>query len=561
MMSAFDQQSNRPNYGVPTQNRQTGFQSGTAANAQDPSIPPLDSTSYGNMAYFQSNGQTSASPPQRLDENTLTSLLYEQGLVGGFQGDSSLLQQPQMENPNSGTASMMGSMSPRTMNDHLSPEPYSQDGSDLNQYGQGQMNQNIPNSQFGSPMMMSDDGQSQFTTFSYEDPGFGTTATTMNPNMQNQTMNPNQVTSPNFMQHQNSGQNNTRPFMPDERPTNLSLGIPNFGNPYFPQDESHIATPTNVTGIDMSQPPHLRSPIVRIENYEDISQQHGLSRSLSKRSQGSKRSNNHLSPYGDDISDDGTLIQQPNLVSPSPFPSFPVADRNEDGSWVTETGQGGISPVDRVAMNNKNMLTIDEMEQNRLKVERNADVHEWLTHSSAGSSDEESGPRRSQFRRNGNRPRARSANDVAAMRANQPGVGYLAVPGPPGPGVLLNESSDFDDEEGDPSWPGSEFGDITPPVDLNAANEYFENHNTSNLVLDGRPWTDNEPVVSEQPTDRHQPSTANAAIMVYFAKAKEADTASLAATVGSRRRSVTDLDSLYGEQSRTNNMDLTQAEK
>src|ERR1700753_166586 len=105
-MSAFDQQPNHPNYTVPGQNRQTGFQNDTAANEQDPNLDPLDSSSFGNMAYFQPSGQNPSSPPRRLDENTLNSLLYEQGLVGAYQGDSSLLPQ-QMENPNSGAASMM----------------------------------------------------------------------------------------------------------------------------------------------------------------------------------------------------------------------------------------------------------------------------------------------------------------------------------------------------------------------------------------------------------------------------------------------------------------------
>lgn len=565
MMSAFDQQSSHPNYGVPVQSSQTGFQSGTA-NGQDPNISPLDSSTYGNMAYFQSTGDTSPSPPRRLDENTLNSLLYEQGLVGAYQGDSSLLQQPQMENPSSASTTMMSSVSPRSMNDHLSPEPFSQDGSDLNLFGQNQINPTLPNSQFGSPMVMSDDGQSTYTTFSYEDAVFAPQVNAMNPNMQNQSINPNQVTSSNFMQQHNNGQDSTRAFIPDARPTNLSLGIPNFGNPYYPQDESHMVTPTNVTGIDMSQPPHLRSPIVRIENYEDLSQQaDGLSRNLSKRSsQGSKRSNRHLSPYGnDDISDDGSLTQPHNTISTSPFPSLPLAERNEDGSWVApaETVRGGISPVDRAAMNNESMFTLDEMEEHRRRAERHADVQEWLSHSSAGSEDEGSGPRRSQYRRKINRPRARSANDVAAMRANQPGIGYLAVPGPPGPGVLLNESSDFDEEDGDPSWPGSDLEDGTPPVDLNSVNNYFANQTNNDVVLDGRPWTDNVKPASQEDMP-HQPTTANAAIMAYRVKIKEADTASLAATVGSRRRSVTDLDSLYGEQSRTSTMvDLPQAEK
>src|ERR1700761_3316748 len=186
MMSAFDQQSSHPNYGVPVPTRQTGFQSSTAGNGQDPNIDPLDSSTYGNMAYFQSTGDASSSPPRRLDENTLNSLLFEQGLVGAYQGDSSLLQQPQMENPSSASTTMMSSVSPRSMNDHLSPEPFSQDGSDLNLFGQNSINQTLPNSQFGSPLMMSDDGQSTYTAFSYEGSAFGPQVNAMNTNMQNQ---------------------------------------------------------------------------------------------------------------------------------------------------------------------------------------------------------------------------------------------------------------------------------------------------------------------------------------------------------------------------------------
>jgi hypothetical protein len=547
-MSAFEQQPNQPIYGS---NRNRSLDS--AADEQNPNMSSLSTTSYDSMAYFQSSGPPSTSPPQRLDQTTLNSLLYEQGLVGSFQQNQALLQQHQSDNVGSIPAAMMRSMSPSTMTDHLSPEPFSQDGKNMSQFGQNQMTA-LPNSQFGSPMMMSDDGQSTYTTYSYDDTAFnpvmrGTT------NMHNSSLS-DSGTSPNFLQQTHPGHNNNQMFMTNERPTNLSLGIPNFGNTCYPQDDSHIPTPTNASMMDINPPPHLRSPIVRIENYEDLSQEPlSLSRSLSTHSQGSKRSNNHLSPYGnDEISNDGTMIQQPNLTSTSPFPTFPTAERNDDGSWVpsNETGQRGINPIDRASMGNATTLTLDEIEQQRRRAERIADVQEWLTHSSAGSEDEGDGPRRSQHRRRINRPRARSANDITAMRANQPGVGYLAVPGPPGPGVLLNESSDFDDEEGEASWQGSDLEDSTPPVDPNTVNDYFISQANNQVILEGRPWTDSENKVVNVNDNPHQPVTANAAIMAYRAKIKDTDTASLTATIGSRRRSVTDLDSLFSEQSRTN---------
>jgi hypothetical protein len=441
----------------------------------------------------------------QLDEQTLNTLLYEEGLVSTFGDQTNMMQQTQR------------SASPAAQNQPM----------------HSQMTSSYSAATYPPPMTRADGSQNQFS-YPYNSP------------VMDQYMMPTQ----DSMQASQS-QMQPQAFEMNQRPTALSLQVPSFGSSFHSQDEQHM-TPNQL--VDMPQPPHLLSPIIRIENPEEFHNQSNMvSRSQSVRSQASRISHHHLSPYGnDDYSDDGVMSHHSANGSTTAFPNFSSPHRNDDGSWIkSEGGHGGLSPIDRASIFEDEIPSINDLEKERTVYSRHAGVHQWLTHSSAGSEDENKQPRRSRSKKNINRPRARSANDLAAMRANKPGVGYLAVPGPPGPGLYLNEASDFGDEEDDAS--GSPSESSTPPIDPQAVQSYLQQPQQPNgIIFRGHPWTD-EPLPADQSNDIHQPMTANAAMMVYQEKCEEPDNYSLAATIGSRRRgSQSDMSSAFGDISRRN---------
>jgi hypothetical protein len=304
---------------------------------------------------------------------------------------------------------------------------------------------------------------------------------------------------------------------------------------------------------------HLTSPIVRVEHYsrEDSPSRSDNSRPLSKRSHGSRPSANHLSPYPQDDStdDDEDTHERVRLQ-----PVVCGHERNEDGSWLASggSGQAGLSPDDRQAMGDAWVPSIGEMVEQHAKQEKKLEVQEWLTKSEVGS---EAGDVRAATGSSINllvpptsRPRAKSTNDMHQQGAQGHfGLGVRTDfnrfndAGIPGPGIYIDERSEYDDCDDE----DDEFAEPeSPPAVINTRlgqeeSSYFPPTKESVSMLGAivRPWVD---VPSQSPTQstRYQPPTSNAAMMRFRIRAKDVESASLAATVGSRRLSESDLGSI-----------------
>ncbi|KAH9878957.1 hypothetical protein J1614_002392 [Plenodomus biglobosus] len=301
--------------------------------------------------------------------------------------------------------------------------------------------------------------------------------------------------------------------------------------------------------------PHLTSPIVRIENYsrEESPSQPDNSRPINKRNFDSRRSGNHLSPYPpDQSSDDGEAQHEYVRVQPV----IRTHDRNEDGSWITTgaSDQAGLNPDDRQAMGDVYIPSIDDITDQWTKNHKKLEVQEWLTKSEVGSEAGDVEPSNNFLKPVAGRRRAKSTNDVQRQALTGDfGLGlhttfdHIDDSGIPGPGVYIDERSDYGEEEDD----GEDSAEPESPpaaVDVqtdHAQTSYFPNFRDSVPVPESivRPWVDT-PSQSPNPSSRYQPPTSNAAMMRFWNRAKDIESASLAATVGSRRVSESDLGSI-----------------
>ncbi|KAL5116273.1 hypothetical protein ACEQ8H_005831 [Pleosporales sp. CAS-2024a] len=273
----------------------------------------------------------------------------------------------------------------------------------------------------------------------------------------------------------------------------------------------------------------LTSPIVRVEN------------------------------YGRDESTDG---EEENLDQVRVHPVVRSHERNEDGSWQTSdlSSQAGLSPDDRQAMDNQWVPSLGELVKQHAKQEKKREVQEWLTKSEAGS---EAGDHdtRAEIRSSntllvphGGRRRAKSTNDMHWHgHQDHLGLGLRADfhpyndSGIPGPGVYIDEGSELDEydyEDDESTAPESPAA----AVDLRVSQEdtsYFphQGDSTSDTDVIVKPWAD-QPVQAVASSTYYQPPTSNAAIMRFQHRAKDVESASLAATIGSRRLSESDLGSI-----------------
>jgi hypothetical protein len=378
--------------------------------------------------------------------------------------------------------------------------------------------------------------------------------------------------------------NNSSPIFTDSRNASL-VSLQQIGNEYQPSSTPPSRTPqvqqstpsrqqqspalTNSpsnTAIANPQPrtSHLTSPIVRVENYggRDSPSPSDASRPLSKRSHGSRRSGNHLSPFpnaesSEDDDDDADTHREVRVR-----PVVRTAERNEDGSWLarSSSGQAGLSPEERRAMGDAWVPSIEEVVEQRLKEDKKLEVQDWLSRSEVGSRAGEVGTSTGLLKPFATRRRAKSTNDM-----NRRGSGYgLGVrtdfdrvddSGIPGPGLYINEPSEFDDyeDEDDEEEEGeSQLVPESPPakIEIGATQmdkevSYLPPLETGEPGAVVRPWAD-APSQPSTTSTQYQPPTSNAAMMRFRVRAKEVDRASLAATVGSRRLSESDMGSIRG---------------
>ena len=301
------------------------------------------------------------------------------------------------------------------------------------------------------------------------------------------------------------------------------------------------------------------SPIVRVESYsrgDSPARVRRLGRHSSKRSRASL-SSAHLAPYGEaDVSEDEFEHEQRYRgTGPGVFMGSPLRLETEPLISVRTIGRKGVDPDMRSQLNEAPFPTLQEQEERRHIIEKNAEVEEWLVCSEAGSESAENHPQRTGSRSSkqlGGRRRARSMGDRSAPRGRGPvnaagaGDDYSSVPGP---GLLLDEESG--DEEDEPS--DGEDGDLpeSPPavIDEEEINPTFSAVNEQPFETQpyrSRPWQD-PPYNSAVEGFTAQPATANAAIMRFKQCADNIETASRAATWGTRRLSDTDIAKVAGD--------------
>lgn len=313
----------------------------------------------------------------------------------------------------------------------------------------------------------------------------------------------------------------------------------------FPSIEAPV--PRSLDPSSKSSPSHLNrthgspatvgsgqmiSPVVRVESFEDDILQ-DLSRATSKRSH---KSNTHLSPYppeGDDSDDEASAY------STSQPRSVPGIQRQDDGSWLgNASGQSGLAPNARDQIRNIEVPTLDEIQEQRELEEKKAGVEEWLDHSEVGSQGGTAEPPSATQMKRANRRRSKSTNDLGYF--SETVVPNLNIV--PGPGAYLDVPSDY--EEDDESYSDSELESPPADVHIHGTDSYFPSEDS--LQSGPIPWAD-PPGQGGKEDKRYQPETSNAAMMRFKQRAKDVESASLAATLGSersRRRSESDMESV-----------------
>ncbi|KAI9709153.1 MAG: hypothetical protein M1828_002544 [Chrysothrix sp. TS-e1954] len=222
----------------------------------------------------------------------------------------------------------------------------------------------------------------------------------------------------------------------------------------------------------------------------------------------------------------------------------------------TTPPRGGTAPLDRAQLNDEEIPSLEEQEKQRETAKKNTNVQTWLKTSQTDPPPDPSEPRS----REPSAPLQGSRSTVSSN--HQPPTAYkgaghqqrphLTTPKAPGPGVYLKV-----DEEDEASESGQSEESTTPPAP--AAQGDYESYNSYSVppgegkdaATQGlkkiKPW-DDSPLDRQVDNIKGQPDTSNAAMSRFNQRARDLETASLAATLGSlgsRRRSETDLDSLF----------------
>ncbi|KAJ5286855.1 Zinc finger C2H2 [Penicillium angulare] len=251
------------------------------------------------------------------------------------------------------------------------------------------------------------------------------------------------------------------------------------------------------------------------------------------------RSSMHLSP-GDASSDEdeGHVDDDHRSVS-----SISVA-RTNNGKWIrsSTTGHGGLEPSSR---GNEYVPSPNELKSQRELDIKKQDITLWSVDVSAANSeagdDEAPVPDRPNYHKKNNRLRARSTGDRPLERVDYFNLKSTA----PGPGVLVHESEEEDEEDeededdDDASVRSGATGSDSLPADANEPGRYdqstpdvFPSLESAGSTEDFRlhPWQD--PL--RDPTPRMeavQPGSSTAAMVAFEKRARDIETASLAATI------------------------------
>jgi hypothetical protein len=342
------------------------------------------------------------------------------------------------------------------------------------------------------------------------------------------------------------------------RPSRPSLQVNSLHTP----NRSGSSSNMSLQGSPLEPLSHAVSPIVMVSSYDRAdspSRSHfPLRRASSKRSRGS-RSSGLLAPDDGDSSD-----EEPSTPSRAFDHNLSHIMRSNDGEWLASTSSGhlGIEPTMR---GSECVPSPNKMEEMRLVQEKNAEVQTWLAKSEAGSEvgDDEGSPRTlSRAKSTKKRLRAHSTN----THNDALGLGIVDDFEIPGPGVLIDEDSEDDAEDSsselDAESPPANIGDDSAESDADEVSPLEEIPPEQQEPLPrqfyrARPWQD--PVDGNVFTGiKAQPSTSNAAMVKYDQQAAIFETASRAATWGTRRRlSEGDINSIIGDGNKLQQMSLT----
>lgn len=253
------------------------------------------------------------------------------------------------------------------------------------------------------------------------------------------------------------------------------------------------------------------------------------------------RSSHHLSAPGDlDGELDEFELDVADEDERRPISSVSVA-RTHDGNWIRDSvaGPTGLGPLSR---GNEHVPSPNDLKGQRERDMRNQDIGLWSAdvseaNSEAGYEAPTSSRRRKQM---GHRLRARSTGDRPLQREDYFNLQFNADNPVPGPGVMLHEDEDSDDNlSGNSDGTTSNSLPDSPIADANEPGRYDRstpdiypsletNQSDANCRL--YPWQD-PPGDPTRRMEALQPGSSTAAMVAFEKRAKDVETASLTATI------------------------------
>lgn len=259
-------------------------------------------------------------------------------------------------------------------------------------------------------------------------------------------------------------------------------------------------------------------------------------------------------PSSNPMAADTEGLQEPsydsNHLSPNVAWSFHVSGSSLpiQASDLSPEQRSGVDPVARAQMGQAEIPSLEDQARTQKLDSEISKVRNWLATSSLDESNHPSHPVSTRRSRSATSPSPGYLSGHPAYALPNPPPPTRAPPLPPsqtsGLGVVLSDDSSrgedevflFGEESNTPPAPIHDDGylQVSPPLPDNSAEKYQSSE----------PWTD-FPQDIDSARIKEQPHSSNAAISIFMRKAKDLETASLTATLGSRRRSETDLSSLY----------------
>ncbi|KAL4913153.1 hypothetical protein BDW62DRAFT_169329 [Aspergillus aurantiobrunneus] len=343
---------------------------------------------------------------------------------------------------------------------------------------------------------------------------------TVDPSSSQATMNPSQLLTPNLTNNPSPSSDTT------------SVGSHRVPRSHHPPIPRLITTPlTDTLGPRPApEPINTISPIVKVESY---SRGDSPVRDSFSTNRHPSQSSVHLSPGGlsNASEDDVTMETDRHSVS-----------RSDDGAWVPNglTGQSGLAPD---AREDVYVLSPNEMDSQRMLAEKNVDIYNWseaVSEAHSESGDDYLPRQRGRTDNHGTRRRAKSTGDPSLHQQDYFNLKShhhrLEVPGP---GLVLQETSDYSDDATESSAPVSvneerwaqEASEITPPEPQNTETDEPQPHQ----FLGSPPWRDIE-LDSSPRTTQIQPGSSTQAMVEFQRRAREYDALSRVATWGTRDR-------------------------